>query len=497
MLLIRNGTIIDGTGKPAYKGDIFVTGGRISAIGAFPNKKADTVIDALGLTVTPGFIDVNNDSDHHLALFTNPGQSDFLAQGVTTIIGGHCGASLAPLLYGSLESVRKWANPDEVNVNWRWLPEFFRTLGMQKLGVNFGTLVGHSTIRRAIIGEDLRDLTDNELAVLKSIVWRSMSEGALGLSTGLGFAHGKQVPFREIRELAAIVAHYGRVYSTHLRDEEDGVSASVEETIRIATETKAKTLISHFRPLLGFESAYQKALALIRATPRAVDLHVDLYPFAESHIPIYMLLPEWARKGNLERMRAALDRAHIRDEVVRSFKHIPLAGIRVAKAAGFPHLVGKTIGETAKNLDTTPEEALFRLMRETRMKALVLIRNINLPMTEEMLFEPRALVATNSASVRAASDALLPERATKTFPRYLELALKRNVPLEHAVQKLTATPAKKFGLAGRGVLKQGSYADIVCLEGTRAVHVTVGGALALQGGVPSGVRAGTIIRSSR
>ena len=169
MLLIKNGTIVDGSGKPPYKADVLVVGDKISAIGNFSYKKAEVVIDALGLYVAPGFIDVNTDSDHHLSLFTNPPQEDFLLQGITTIVGGQCGASLAPLLYGSLESIRKWADPNLVNVNWHTVSEFFEVLSGKKIGVNFATLAGHGTMRRAIVGEDLRDLTDRELKLLLSV----------------------------------------------------------------------------------------------------------------------------------------------------------------------------------------------------------------------------------------------------------------------------------------------------------------------------------------
>src|SRR3989344_8027237 len=161
MTLIKNVQVFDGTGKSSFRSDIMVKGDRIAAIGNFPNKKADVVIDGLGFTATPGFIDANTDSDHYLSLFSNPLQEDFLRQGVTTIIGGQCGSSLAPLLYGHLDSIRKWTDTGKFNVSWHELGEFLALLEKQPLGVNFGTLVGHSTIRRDLTGEEVRTLTKN------------------------------------------------------------------------------------------------------------------------------------------------------------------------------------------------------------------------------------------------------------------------------------------------------------------------------------------------
>src|SRR3989344_176661 len=159
MILIKNGTIVDGTGAPAYRADILISGDKISAIGAFPNKKAATVIDCMGQYVVPGFISPHTHADRMLTLFTDPAQEDYLKEGITTIIGGTDGVSLAPLLYGSLRSLNKWADVNTVNVDWHTVAEFARTIKKIPLGVNFATLAGHTTIRRDIAGDKNNDLT--------------------------------------------------------------------------------------------------------------------------------------------------------------------------------------------------------------------------------------------------------------------------------------------------------------------------------------------------
>lgn len=185
-LLIKNVQILGSVEKLSGTHDIFVTGDKISAIGDFGNKKADEIIDGQGAYLSPGFIDVNTDSDHYLSLLDHPQQEDFLQQGVTTIIGGMCGSSLAPLLYGSLESVQKWGDIRKVNVGWHSVAEFLTALNKLSLGVNFATLVGHSTVRRALVGDNLRDLSKNELRVLGGVLERSLQEVPSGFQPAWG-----------------------------------------------------------------------------------------------------------------------------------------------------------------------------------------------------------------------------------------------------------------------------------------------------------------------
>src|SRR3989344_3726731 len=248
-LLIKNVRIVGGEREYREKADVFINGDKISAIGNFPTKSADKVLDGQGGYLSPGFIDINTDSDHYLTLFGYPEQEDFLRQGVTTIIGGNCGSSLAPLIYGTLESVQKWGDIRMINVDWHTVGEFLNIFEKKPLALNFGTLAGHSTIRRAIVGEELRDLTKNELAVMGETLRKALEEGAFGLSTGLSYVHGAETPYSELKFLAGIVREYNGVYSTHLPRSGHNILESVDETIKLAQETGVKTEISHFVPI--------------------------------------------------------------------------------------------------------------------------------------------------------------------------------------------------------------------------------------------------------
>jgi len=493
VILIKNSTIIDGTGTAGEKKDILIKDDRIVAIGHFPAQQAETVLDALGMTTTPGFIDVNTDSDHYLSLFTDSAQQDFLLQGVTTIFGGNCGSSLAPLIRGSLESIRKWGDTNLVNVDWHTMAEFLQTLDKLKLGVNFGTLVGHSTVRRGILGETLRDLTAPEMDMMKSVISQALADGAFGVSTGLAYNHARNAPFAEVKSLAELVARANGVYSTHLRNEHEGLVSAVGEAISIAKETGAKTLISHFRSIINFEKQFEDALKIIQSSGQKVRF--DAYPFDYSIVPVYTLLPEWAQQGSLEQMQVLIADSYNNDELRKAFSKIKGGDIVIARAPGFDYLVGKTLAEYSKAQEINSVDGLLNLMRQTKLRAVVFKKNINYKNTLNALDSPKSFVASNSPSLLEGRNVIENERAARTFSKYLELV--RGNPkasLESAIMKLTSEPANFFGLKDRGVLKEGAIADIAVLNGNRAVHVLVRGKLAVRDGSFQGGLYGEILR---
>ncbi|MDP3729298.1 MAG: amidohydrolase family protein [bacterium] len=486
MILIKGARIVDGGGSPAYKGDILIKNDRISAIGTLTNTKADIVLEGLGLTVTPGFIDMNTDSDHYATLFTNPLQEDFLLQGVTTIIGGQCGSSLAPLLYGSLKSIRKWADTNAINVNWSTIAELKQSLARLKFGVNFATLVGHSTVRRDLIGEEIRDLTQPELDIFSATLERALREGARGLSTGLGYTHAHHVPFSEIKLLLGTVLKHNAVYTTHLRDETVDLVNAVDESILAAREAGVRTIISHFRPIIGFEDKFLTAVEHIEQALDVGNIYFDANPFNESIMPIYMFLPEWARKDNLETMYdIAHDPMH-REKILKDLKSsgIHYDELRIIDARGNPSVVGKTLEAFAHNRGIGILEALLTLMDITRMKALLLYSNVNKELLHTILLHPRALIASNGASLPASVNGK-PRRSTHTFSEFLKIAQSKKIPFEEAIQRITSVPAKIFALEKRGVLKEGWFADMVIFKDGKPLHVIVNGSVVVQNSIVS------------
>ncbi len=477
-LLIKNVQILGSVEKLSGTHDIFVTGDKISAIGDFGNKKADEIIDGQGAYLSPGFIDVNTDSDHYLSLLDHPQQEDFLQQGVTTIIGGMCGSSLAPLLYGSLESVQKWGDIRKVNVGWHSVAEFLTALNKLSLGVNFATLVGHSTVRRALVGDNLRDLSKNELRVLGGVLERSLQEGAFGLSTGLGYVHGSRTPYSEIKHLAEIVKKYNGVYATHLRKGGPELKDSVDETIKLAKETGVKTLISHFLPFAGTEKAYGEALREIRDLPADADLNFDIYPFDTSVLPIYTFLPVWAQNGGRNVMLSNVKDDWLGEKIIKDLSAMNPKNFILAQAPGNDLLVGKTLEELSEIYNTDDyKRTLLKLMAATELRGVVFYKNINANLIKRAIENPRSFIASNAAAMGDSEKVRImkPERATNTFTKFLKMAVSQNImPLDAAIEKITGDPARKFNIKGRGDVKEGNFADLVVFKVNEAAGAAEG-----------------------
>src|SRR3989344_3069284 len=216
-ILIKNGTVIDGMGKPANKADIAIQDGKITAIESVIKAKSLQTIDASDRIVSPGFIDIQNHSDSYWTILDQPSQFSLLSQGITTIVMGNCGASLAPLLSKeSIKSIQKWHNLSGVNVDWMTMAEFLQYLGNVPHGVNVGTLVGHSTIRRGILGDSTRPVSDDEIKIMKNILTNALDQGAFGMSMGLVYAHEVNSSEQELRTLATVLNPKQKYLSVHL-----------------------------------------------------------------------------------------------------------------------------------------------------------------------------------------------------------------------------------------------------------------------------------------
>ncbi|MFH1188878.1 MAG: amidohydrolase family protein [bacterium] len=463
-LLIRDVQIIDGEGRPPFKGDVYVHNDKISSVGKFHFKSAESVIEGNGDYLTPGFIDAYAASDHHLDLLTNPAQADFVKQGVTTIIGGHDGVSLAPLFYGSLELFRRWTDADQININWHTCSEFFSTLEHLQLGVSFAMLAGHASIKSELTHMVERDLNENELRVFQKLIRGALSDGVLGCSSGLSHIHGRYAPPDEIKMLVQECADEKKVYSVHLRDQRYQLVNSVSETIALAAETEARTMISWFQPLVGFEAEYEEALEYLR---KSTDLHrfrFAIFPHVYSLRSIYTLLPPWAQDKSTRAMLEKLQRPNTLARLEQAFTDIDPEHIQVASAQKNDFLVGKTIADIAETHKLSPQRALLKLMIMTNLRATVFYKDINAKTLQKVLCDPQALIVSNSHSP-IVSEVYKHERHVNTFPKFLHLMVSEaHMPIEEAIRKITAIPAEFFRLEDRGVIRKDKRADLVLLD---------------------------------
>lgn len=488
-LLIKNGQLIDGSAKPAIRGDVLIKNEKIVAIGNFPRYKANEVIDAFGAYIAPGFIDINTDSDHYLTLFSHPQQKDFLIQGVTTIVGGQCGASLAPLIYGSLESIGEWTDIGKRNINWRTFEEFYNVLKQKKLGVNFATLIGHTTIRQDITGETFRNITPRELKILKSVLAQSLKEGAFGFSTGLGYSYAHQTNYLELVELAKVATDNGALYATHLRNEKEGLLFSVNETINLAKKTGVKTLISHFRPLKGFENDYDECLELINKNVAEADIHFDISPTDASIVIAYMLLPNWLKIADTKTILLNLKNPEIREKVLKELPKIKGEETFIVSAPRHEYLIGKTLKSFNQNRRLTLGQGLLSLIEITDGRAVLFCKNINIKNVMKALSHEKAIIASNNSSP---SKSLIAD--DYPFLKFLKLAEEGMMPIEKAVYKITGLPAAKLGLKDRGLIKEGNFADLVVFKNGEIRDVVSNGKRSVKNGQFQNILAGKMLK---
>lgn len=469
-ILIKNGTVVDGVGTPAYHADIAIKDGKIEKIGFLGEPNAKTVIDATGQYVSPGFIDINNASDRHWTLFDHPNLESLLYQGVTTIIGGNCGSSLAPLVGGNIiATIQKWADIKKINVNWLTLSDFFSELKRKNLILNFGTLIGHATLRRGIVGDEFRELTEKELAQMKHLLSEALSEGALGFSTGLAYSHAKVAAESEIKGLVSVLKP-NQLYSTHLRNEEDKLYESVLETIDVAKKTKIGVEISHFKSI-GKENwpLFDKSLETIeRAAEEGIDINFDIYPYTSTATILYTILPDWIAIGGRMKLVENLKNPELKKRVIEEMEsqEESFGNIIIASGNIYKTFIGKTVSEISKNQSLGILETIINILIAAEGRLIGFWPSISEENIIKAIKSPLSIVASDGSAYNLADvkeGYLAHPRSFGCFPRILSRYVREKnvISLEEAVKKMTALPALKLGLNDRGIIRSRFSADIV------------------------------------
>jgi N-acyl-D-amino-acid deacylase len=396
-----------------------------------------------------------------------------LAQGITSVLTGHCGSSLAPLLKGSLASIQKWTNVSGVNVNWRSMGEFLEVLERRGVGANFATLVGLSTLRRDFTGDESRPLTKKESLQLQLLLKRSLDEGGWGLSLGLGYAHGRASQEEELGPLLSLLARRGAVASFHLRDEREELYPSLHEVISLVRNSKVRAKISHFKiPRTAGEGTAEEALSVLdSARQEGVSIFIDCYPYTTSASVLYVLLPEWATEGGRTELLAKLQKKALRQKIVDELSGAgyEYERIRVAQGALDRTFIGKTVAELAHNQDARPEEVLLRLLEISADQVVAFTENIHEDGLRRLLSWPFTMLATDGSGMGAEdrlSKLLAHPRNFGSTARILETYVRKEkiLTFEEAVRKLTSLPARFLGLSERGVIREGMRADITLFD---------------------------------
>lgn len=485
-LVIRGGRVVDGTGRRAFNADVAVRGDRVVRVGQVPaNARAKRTVDAAGLVVAPGFIDMLGQSEQYVLI--DPRAMSKVMMGVTTEVTGE-GGSIAPVNERTLKEDEPFNRRYNLDVDWRTLHEYFRRLGLQGAGVNLASFVGATQVRAYVVGFDNREPTPDELEKMKALVAEAMEDGALGLSTSLQYVPARFARTDEIIELAKVAKRYGGIYATHQRSEANALDASLAEVFEIARRAHIPAEIWHLK------AAYRKnwgrmpqVLAKIRAArARGLDVTADVYPYTAASTGLSACLPPWAIEGGGEKMLARLrdpaTRARIRADILKDsneWENIYLgsggaSGVLVGSVVNreLEGLQGKRVSEIAKEQGKDELDALFDIIIADRGQTGAIYFMMNEDDLRAALREPYVSICTDSGA-RAADGPLSGSkshpRGWGSYPRVLSRYVRDEhlLTLEQAVHKMTGQPAARVGLKDRGVLRAGAYADITVFDPAR------------------------------
>jgi len=469
-VIIKNGLVFDGLGNKGENINIGIKNGKIRLLSPSLEVRGREEIDAEGRYVCPGFIDIDNSADHYLQIFTAPQAENLIRQGVTTVIGGNCGVSLAPLISGSLRSLRRWVDPSRTNVDWHTLAEFLALLEKNKIGVNFGTLLGWGTLRTELAGEGFRNLTVEELEKLKLLVEQGLQQGAFGVSFGLGYAPEKVVGYREALAIAELVNKYHGYLSFHLRDEGEKFLLSVDEVVELAQRGKISVEISHLKVIAPpYFKDFPRALKLItQANQKRELINFDLYPYSSSEQVLSLIVPQWVMIGGRKVFLKNIHQEEEKREIIKELKRrrYLYQDLIIADSGREWWFSGKTLKEIARDFNLSLEEGILKLLQECEDKITVFTKNISLDNLEEGIGSPYSLIASNDGFYNLGNTprrSLVHPRAFGTFPYFLGhyAREKKLLSWEKAINKITGKVAKKIGLEKRGIIKDDYWADLV------------------------------------
>lgn len=447
-LLILDGSIIDGTGAPAYQADIAIVDNEIVKIGELNGSPAKRIVNADGLYVSPGFIDLHSHADRNIR--RNPGAENYLHQGVTTILTGNCGSS-----------------PVDLN-------SYFQSVNESGLSLNMGLLIGHNAVRAEVMNNDDRAPTATEQAQMEALVKTAMDDGAFGMSTGLIYLPGTYSDTDEVIALAKVVAMENGIYASHIRNEFGQVKEAISEAISIGREAGLPVQISHFK--VADNSMWGESvitLGLVEdARQKGQDVTIDQYPYTAGSTGLANVIPAWARAGSREVFQARLDdpetRARIKADTIAILNGARAAGdlsrITVAAFPDHPEYSGKTMAEVTRMNGREPTiengaEVAMEILYDGKGSAIYFM------MVEEdvrnIMQAPFTSIASDSSAVDFGKD--VPHlRNYGTFPRVLARYVRDEqvLSLEQAIHKMTGMPAARIKLNTRGQLAEGMVADI-------------------------------------
>jgi N-acyl-D-aspartate/D-glutamate deacylase len=478
VVLVRGGTVIDGTGSSPREADVAIAGGRIVEIGRGIPVSGGRVIEARGKVVTPGFIDIKTHSDWTLPLM--PRAESKIRQGVTTEVVGHCGYSCAPCLPGSAAALKQYLSPSAPWLDFKDTTFSDYAATYPAISVNRVMLVGHNTLRLMAMGIDDREPTPEELALMVRMLEEGLAAGALGMSSGLFTAPGSYARGEELVELGHVLRRNGARYFTHLRDEANHVFDALEEAIEFGARTGVHVQIVHAK-VSGTDNWGQvdRFLARLReARAGGIQIDCDQYPYTAASNPLRNLMPSWLQQGGIDTMLVRLGdaavRARIRDNLeatgLNNFGRIKgWDAVRISISPNLKQHAGKTIEQIAREQKKQPFDAALDYIVADRGETRVVVESIAEDDVRAFVRAPEVLVGSDGNSVAptgVTGQGKPHPRFYGTFARILGRYVREEklIPIETAISKMTGNSARALGLADRGLLREGMRADVTVFD---------------------------------
>jgi len=481
-LIIRNGHIIDGTGSPWYAADVAIQNGHVAAIGNLERATARHTIDAHGMVVAPGFIDMLGQSE--TTMLVDPHLPSKIYQGITTEITGE-GGSIAPLTDAIRAADRATYEHYKIKPDWNTFREYFARIEKQGMGINLASYVGATQVRRVVIGDADRPPTPEELTRMKALVREAMGDGAVGLSTSLQYAPAPYASTEELIALATESARMGGIYATHMRSEGDAIIPAIDEAIRIGKEARIPVEIWHLKVAgkTNWGRMAEVVAHIEQARKEGVEIGGNTYAYTAWFNTFSAFIPPWAHDGGdaalIERLKDPAMRARIRKDMEtpsttwdNEWQEIPgpeAILLSVVQSEKLRPLQGKTIAEIAKLWNKDAFDTIFDILIEDKAFTSVAVSGMSEPDVRLALQQKWVSVCNDSQGT--APDGLLGRehphpRAYGTFPRILRKYVREEkaLTLEDAIRKFSAMPAARLRVADRGVLKAGMWADIVVFD---------------------------------
>jgi N-acyl-D-amino-acid deacylase len=516
-VVIRGGRLLDGSGKPSVIADLAINSDTIAAIGNLGNARGKTEIDAGGLAVAPGFI--NMLSWANISLLEDGRSQGDIRQGVTLEVMGE-GHSMGPLNEEMKQEMLNTQQDIAFDINWTTLGEYLEYLADKGISTNIASFVGNGTLRQHVMGYEDRPANREEMEKMKELTRQAMEEGAVGLSTSLIYVPSGHASTGEITELAAVVGEYKGMYISHIRDEEKKLLEAVRELITIADSAGLPAEIYHFKAS-GTENwpLLDDAIRVIdSARSSGLSITTDMYMYNASSTGLNILLPDWAKAGGHQHTMDLLQQPSQKAKMLKEIEfHVPPEKILLVgfKNEALRNLIGKTLAEVAQSRGKSPEETIVDLIFEDDSRIQVVYFSMSEENIEKKLALPYMAICSDAGSYTNEGVFLKQSthpRAYGSFARLLGHYVRERkvISLEEAVYRLTSLPATNLGLDRRGALKEGYYADVVIFDpltiadnatfeaphqyASGVIHVFVNGGHVLKEGAHTGAFSGRVVR---